>query len=355
MNLLNIHLQTLFPKEDKMNTLIKNIFSTKFFLIFITEIITLFLIIVYIFYSLLSNEQLLIMGGSFHQQELLCETSTIKSPNINYDKFFRPSTSQILNTQNLDYQFYDKYFNKKNSEIKLDSNLLKTPEDTILNYYTILKAASYYDENNTKYAGCGSMGDGSGPYPIAYNFLSEEYKKELNYKDFLMSFNNIFHINLIKLKEIPLPVTSDNFKRYFVELETIEGADKPMTNFGYYYGFIDLSKEKVSYKISNMDFYGEDFLCAPYHGWNWLGESVVEIKYGDWCKLISGKPTTQNDGYTKSIYFDGTDGNKYMIEFLTITNNTDVEVAQYKKDSKGNYERIFLQPEKCLEKNLPPP
>ena len=327
----------------------KNSSSKKFYIILVCEISAFVFICSFICYSLIFKKYELVMGGLFHSQTNTYETSNMESSDINYNKFFRPSCSEILNNTDLNYSFFDEFFNKKTNDIVLDNNLLKTPEDTLINYYAVLKSASYYEENSGKYAGCGSIGAGSAPYPVAYNFLSEEYKKELGYKDFLKSFKNIFHINLIKLKEIPLPDASRNLKRYFVELETLEGSDKPMTNFGYYYGFIDLTKEKNSYKISNMNFYGEDFLCAPYHGWSWLGEAAVEIKYGEWCNLISGKPTIQTDGYTKNIYFDGTDGNKYMIEFFTITNNTDVEVAQYKKETNGKYKRILLEPEKCLK------
>lgn len=327
----------------------KKCYSKKFYIVLVCEIFALMLICSFICYSLIFKKCELIMGGLFHSQTNTCKTSNMESPYINYDKFFRPSCSEILNTADLNYSFFDKYFNKKPNEIVLDSNLLQTPEDTLINYYTILKSASIYDENSKKHAGCGTIGYASAPYPIAYNFLSDEYKKKLNFKDYQDSFKNIHHINLIKLKEIPLPDNSNSLRRFFVEIETIEGSDKPMTNFGYYYGFIDLTKENDLYKISNINFYGEDFLCAPYHGWDWLGESVVAIKYGDWCKLIDGKPTTEIDDYTKKIFFNGTDGNKYMIEFLTITNNSDVEVAQYKKEPNGKYKRILLEPEKCLK------
>lgn len=332
--------------------LIKKSHEKRFYIIFCIEILAFILLLSYIVYNLISKNYVMVMGGFLHKQELCTEIATTTNDGPDMKKFFRPSCSNILNDTDLDFSFFDKYTNKNPSEITIDKNLLKTPEETLINYYRILKSASYYDENSNKYAGCGTIGSAYAPYPIAYNFLAESYKKNLNFKDYLDSFKNIHHINLMKLKEIPLPIKHDySIKRYFVELETIEGSDKPMTNFGYYYGFIDLSKENNSYKISNMDFYGEDFLCAPYHGWRWFGESVVEIKYGDWCKLIDGKPTTEIDGYTKKISFKGTDGNEYMIEFLTLTNNTDVEVAQYKKDSNGNYKRILLEPEKCLDNN----
>ncbi|WP_264170004.1 hypothetical protein [Clostridium estertheticum] len=40
------------------------------------------------------------------------------------------------------------------------------------------------------------------------------------------------------------------------------------------------------YKISDVQLFGEDFLCAPYHGWSHNAEYVVDIKYGDWCKPV---------------------------------------------------------------------
>jgi hypothetical protein len=139
--------------------------------------------------------------------------------------------------------------------------------------------------------------------------------------------------------------------RYFVEIETIEGSEKDMAYFAYYYGFMDILKEENDYKISNLEFYGENYLCAPYHGWSYNAESVVEIKYGGWCKLIKERYPAKQEGYVKNIYFKGTDGNDYLIEFYQLTNGTDLEIAQYLKDKAGSWKLIKLEPEKCLDDN----
>ncbi len=80
-------------------------------------------------------------------------------------------------------------------------------------------------------------------------------------------------------------------------------------------------------------------------------EAVVDIKYGGWCSLVKERYPTQQDGFVKRIYFKGTDGNDYMIEFFQLTNDTDIEIAQYKKDASGKWKLIKLDPNKCLEKN----
>ncbi|MBM6839060.1 hypothetical protein H9X77_12660, partial [Clostridium saudiense] len=49
------------------------------------------------------------------------------------------------------------------------------------------------------------------------------------------------------------------------------------------------------------------------------------------------------------IYFEGTDGNSYKIEFFTLTNDYDIEVAQFKKNTLDKWERIYLNPEECLK------
>lgn len=61
---------------------------------------------------------------------------------------------------------------------------------------------------------------------------------------------------------------------------------------------------------------------------------------------------TEQDGFIKKIYFKGTDGNDYLIVFYHLTNDTDIEIAQYiKSQGKDEWKLIKLDPEKCLEKN----
>ena len=53
----------------------------------------------------------------------------------------------------------------------------------------------------------------------------------------------------------------------------------------------------------------------------------------------------------KRAYFKDKDGNKYYVLFYQLTNGNDIKIADYKKDKDGNWKRIYINPEKCLEKN----
>lgn len=289
----------------------------------------------------------MVMGGQFQKQPTEKEEHNITSPKTDNEKYFRPSKLDILNNKNFDYKFFDLFSEKDASKNTLPEYFLKTPEGTIINYFSILREAENLDEN--KMGGCGTIGNAKYPYPVAYAFLSSNYKGKLSYEKYLKSFKNIAHLNLIKLKRIPFDLNYPTSLRYFIEIETIEGTDKDSTYFAYYYAYIYLSQEGNQYKIENIDFYGEDFLCAAYHGWAHNAEASVLIRYGDWCSLVKKLHPTKQEGYVKKIYFEGTDGNEYLIEFITLTNDTDIETAQYRKTQDGKWEFIRLNPEKCLE------
>ena len=263
------------------------------------------------------------------------------------ERFFRPSNSAIINDK-IEKSLYDMY-GKEPSEVKLDDSLLKTPKDTIINYFSVLReAANPTDDINT---GCGSLGDTKGPYPVAYNFLTEDYKKKLSYKEYLKSFENKLHINLVKLNEVLPDKDRPNDIKYFVELEVIEGSKEKKGTFAYYYGYIYLDKEDGVYKIKDMNYNVENYLCAPYHGWSWDAQSYVEIKYGDWCSLIDSELKVEQDGYEKKVYFSDKEGNEYYVLFYQLTNGVDIKIADYKKDKDGNWKGIYIEPEKCLDKN----
>lgn len=316
-------------------------------------------IMILIFILLFSNLQKrhlsttnLRMGGKFYKQynsELdEIEVSKTTTEKRDVEKYFRPSKLHILNDREIKYDLFSKFYDKEPNEISLPKDLLKTPEDTIINYYTLLREAVNYEDK--KGGGCGTIGDGKTPYPIVYNFFTSAYQKKVNYQKYLESFKNILHINLIKLRKIPSDQEHPNDLRYFVEIETIEGSDKNTTYFAYYYGYVYISKEGNVYKISDSEFYGEDFLCAPYHGWGHNAEAVVDIQYKDWCNLVKERYKTQQDGYVKRIYFKGTNGNDYLFVFFQLTNDTDILIAQYKKNANGKWEQIRIDPHKCLEK-----
>ena len=67
-----------------------------------------------------------------------------------------------------------------------------------------------------------------------------------------------------------------------------------------------------------------------------------------WCSLIKERYPTQQDDYTKNIFFKGTDNNDYLIVFYQLTNDTDIEIAQYMKGDNGNWTLIKLDPNLCL-------
>lgn len=181
--------------------------------------------------------------------------------------------------------------------------------------------------------------------------MSPNYQEQLSYDDFLSLFENILHLNLIKLHLVPNDEICSDGLRYFIEFETIEGSEKDVAYFAYYYGYICLTKVDETYKIANLNFKGEDYLCAPYHGWNYIAEAVVDIKYGNWCSLVQKRYETQQDNYIKNIYFKGTDGYEYCIQFFQLTNGTDIEIAQYRKNKKDEWELININPEDCLDIN----
>ncbi len=313
------------------------------------EVILLVSIIGFILYYKHYNKVDMVMGGRFTNEVIDNKEHRASGEDISAEKYFRPSKLPIINYRVYDFPFFEEFQNKKINDINIPKELLKTPEETIINYYSILREAANPEEG--KGAGCGTLGYVKFPYPVAYNFLKSSYKQKLSYDDYLKSFKNILHINLIKLHEVPTDEKHPKDKKYFVEIETIEGSDRGVGQFAYYYGYIYISKEGDVYKISDMDLYAENYLCAPYHGWSYIAEYVVDIKYGNWCSLVKERYPTEQEGYVKKVPFKGTDGNDYLIEFFTLTNDYDIEVAQYKKDDKGSWQLINLNPEKCLEKN----
>ncbi len=288
-----------------------------------------------------------ILGGSYLEEIKMEDDTKVDNGNELYslERFFRPSNMPILNTKR-DILSIDDY-NKKPSQIQVNKELLKTPKDTIINYFSVLREAAN-PIDNTK-TGCGSLGDTKGPYPYAYNFLSKSYKDRIEYNKYLKSFENQLHINLIKLNVVPSDKDKPNDIKYFVELEVIEGTDEPKGVFAYYYGYIYLEKEDDVYKIKNMEYSPENYLCAPYHSWWWDAKAFVEIEYGDWCSLINGEVTVKDSGYERRVYFKDKDKNEYYVLFYQLTNGVDIKIADYKKNKDDKWELIYIDTKKCLD------
>lgn len=287
----------------------------------------------------------MVMGGRFCMQISDDSGNIIEYMSPDVEKYFRPSALPVLNDRSL-WNLIDRYYGKELLEINLPEKLMNTPEDTILNYFSILREAA--NPQKGKGAGCGTIGLAGIPYPVSYKFLSSSYQKNLPYKQYLDIFQNILHISLIKYRELPDYDNTDNIIRYFVELETIEGTEKNTAVFAYYYGFLEFINENGQYKISDLELYGEDYLCAPYHGWVYDAQANVQIRYGEWCSMINEMYPVLKKDYIINISFKGTDGKDYLIVFYQLTNDMDIEVAQYKREEGSSWQLIRLEPEKCI-------
>ncbi|WP_285768213.1 hypothetical protein [Peribacillus sp. SI8-4] len=241
-----------------------------------------------------------------------------------------------------DWKFFQPYYDKTHDQIQLPVKLTKAPEDTLLNYFSILREAE-----NIAGRSCGTIGNARLPFPIAFNFLSEEYQKKVTYEKYVHSFSGIGHTSLIKLCRVPDVASGIKF---FYETETIEAFEgKNIEYFGYSYGFIHLVHEHAGYRISDVEHVTEDFLCAPYHGWDQDGETIIDVKYGNWCKLLKKRYPTIQKGYVKHIFFNGNDGADYYFIFLTLTNGTDIELAQFRKKGNETWKQVNMKPEEeCI-------
>ena len=296
------------------------------------------------------KKDILVMGAIYEKQinqhtEDLEENNDYRKKDV--EKYFRPSCHAVLNNRLTDLQFFQPYYEKSYSEIVIPPSLVDSPEHTIIHYFSILREA----ENLTskQMGGCGTVGQAKIPFPIAYNFFTKEYQKKVPYSSYLQSFKGIGHTSLIKLNKLPSKPHSKTIS-YFIELETIEGSSKNLTYFAYYYGYVFIQKEDNTFKIADITLNGEDFLCAAYHLWQHNAEAVVDIEYGEWCKLVKKRLPTKKEGYIKKIDIIGTDGGEYQFVFFQLTNDTDILVSQYKKSPKGKWEWIKIDPESCLNK-----
>ncbi|EJO5346891.1 hypothetical protein NRP93_000955 [Clostridium botulinum] len=263
-----------------------------------------------------------------------------KAWNQNY---FRPCSLPAINNRGLNDLIIDIH-NADPSKVTLPLELVNTPINTIINYYSILREANQLGMGE---GGCGTIGLLKLPYPIAYNFLSSNYQSKVNYENYLKSFGKIAHINLVRLiKEYPKTNNKPDAINYFIELENIY----PPGVFGYEFGVISIIKEGNTYKIDSIQTMPEDFFCAPYHYWQHNAELSIEVMYNNWCKLISTIYPTIETNFTKHIYVYGTDGNNYLFVFMKLTNGTDFRIGQYILDDSGNWEYLDKDPCATLQK-----
>ncbi len=209
---------------------------------------------------------------------------------------------------------------------------IETQKEVVKAYYGILKEAS----NMIGYAGgCGSVGDGAVPYPYAYNLMTTRYKESTSLKEFIASFSGIGHITLLEL--YPLESSPDaNYN--MIEIEVITGPkqsnsnqnfryDDQLSYFAYYYGIVTTTKEKEEWRIDQIDYLPEEFLCAPYHSWFYDAEMVVPIIYIENLKIVDKVVNTTQVGSMVYVFAEGND-NAYRFDFVKLTNGHDILVEE---------------------------
>lgn len=283
-------------------------------------IIIFFILIFVIFLFIKIQNNNYFLGGILHENKLVFPVSNSLYENQN-NRYNRPSFNPVLTS---DYNF------RKIIDDKSILNNIKTPDDLIYNFYGILKEAS----NMMGYTGgCGTIGNAKTPYSYAYDFLSNNYKKRLTLNQFEDSFKGIGHINLIQLHLIS---NNDKEQLYIIEIETIEGLDEkcnknvPLskTSFVYYYGIINVIKEENGWKIDNIKYIVEDFLCAPYHGWSYDAKYIIEIVYIENLKIIDKIIDYQKEDNIITIKATG-NNNIYQFVFIRLTNGYDILLNEY--------------------------
>lgn len=252
--------------------------------------------------------------GGLVNSRIVSEKGIYKVNNVNEDYseiYQRPSKSIAINNE----VTFDN-FNEKN---------IKNSEDLIMAYYGVLKEAS----NMLDYSGgCGTIGNATTPYQVAYNLLSSEYQKHISMKKFIDSFKGIGHISLLNI--YPLSNNNENAE-YLVEIEYITGkykGEQDLSYFGYNYGKIQTIKENNIWKIKSITYYPENFLCAPYHNWFYDAEAVISIVYIDNLKVID-KITDNKSEDNSIIYIYGVRGkDKYRFDFVKLTNGYDILIKE---------------------------
>lgn len=260
--------------------------------------------------------------------------------NLN-ETYFRPSNLKAINSNFMDHDTFMSYF----KDNKVPEKLMDSPEASVTNYFSVLQQASNLTEE--KNGGCGTVGYGLEPFPAAYGFLSENNKRDMNYDEFVQSFEGIGHINLIKL--LPMAAPAQDMSKFFLELEILEGSSVGVTTFNYYTGELAVIKVNGLYYVDSLTLSPEDFFCAAYHGWAHNAESYVETVYGNWCGIIMRQYSPEQDEYRKKIIIDGVDEKKYLFEFAKLTNGTDLLINTSVK-SKSKWVPVQIDVEKYLDK-----
>ncbi|PAB60361.1 hypothetical protein [Anaeromicrobium sediminis] len=312
-----------------------------------------------LFKNINNNSKPYVVGGYIHKLEKqrngteLSKSVMKENDNDFYkERFARPSKEPVLKLK-YEYKGYEGLFKELEPPYipKGYPQKYNKPKDVIHAYYSILKDAA----NMIGYhGGCGTVGRSRTPYPFAYELLSSETKKEISLEKFKDSFSGVGHTTLLKLylafqpPNIPL-----NIQYYMAEIEIITGPPyskdeeyKPEPGyFAYYYGIITtIYDKKEGWKIKSVDYIPEDFLCAPWHFWQWHSKALVQAVYGNWYKIIDKIDKVEKENSYVSIYASGKE-NEYRFDFVRLTNGEDILLNEYIKVNDKWKEVNLLKPD----------
>ncbi len=282
-------------------------------------------IIIGIFFSRIHSRAEYFAGGSLlSPPDFSILAASISNQIEESERFQRPSKDLPYPNP---YTFSD--FIKSEPSFPLVTESFASAKEVILAYYGILKDAS----NMLGYTGgCGTIGSAKQPYPYVYELFTKEAKEKMTLNQFIGSLEGIGHMTLLKLVPVYAPPgTPSNEKSYMVELEVITGRKKTAETdgcwkslFAYYYGVATAEHtEENGWKIKNIQYIPQDFLCAPMHSWFYLSEAVVSIVYGDNLKRIDRIDRTEQRGDMIYQYASG-NGNFYRFDFIRLTNGYDI-------------------------------
>lgn len=289
----------------------------------------------------------MIAGGRLHSSLYAASETVMVAVNqvndVSSERFQRPAQQPPYPNA---YSFQS--FRVSDDREPLMTTVFDQAEDLILAYYGILREAA----NMQGYSGgCGTIGWSNLPYPYAYELLTKETQKKISQNQFAVSFQGIGYTTLLKMMPAYVPPgTPVNVRYYMVELEVITGVKSSInevnnqgSQFAYYYGLLTLEKTpNEGWKIKEIDYIPEDFLCAPTHGWFYLSESVVGIVYQDNLGLIEKIDRTEQEEDQIYIYASG-QGKRYRFDFVRLTNGYDILLHEYVLD-QGVWKEVNLLP-----------
>lgn len=329
--------------------------ALKAFSIIVLPWLTLAMLLIVTGQILRSSSSPYVIGAFIHtpkEDSSSSVSSSLKKESNDLERFQRPSKQSGLP---LKYTFRE----AKNPPPYIPEGypkLYDSPTDLIHAYYSILKDAS----NMINYTGtCGTVGDADIPYPYAYTLLSQNTKQKVSLEEFKKSFTGIGHMTLLKLHPAyHSSKTPENIQSYMVEIEVITGKplkdpssqEENISYFAYYYGLITTEHStSEGWKITSIHYIPEDFLCAPYHLWDWHSEAFVQIVYGDWYKLIDRIDHINiKDSYV-SIYASNKE-NQYRFDFVRLVNGKDVLLHEYIRIDKKWKSVHLLKPDHQMYK-----